>query len=157
MALSSERSVRLGSAQRLRFCSDCIDVRGAPTFRLARVVVHQYPAPDRSNFKPDTHRDDPDLPEGDLGAHTGALGDGRPYRVESWYREGHTFITCFFSVDDLDAASPDHLLEYVRPILKESRVPEERRRLAARDVRTIVDASGHRMFSLTFVVGEPRF
>lgn len=118
--------------------------------------MSRYPAPDRSSFQPNTHREDPDLPEGDLGAYTGELADGRPYRVESWYTEGLTLITCFFCVDDLESASPEQLVEYIRPVLEETRVPDANRKLSANDVHTIVDASNHRLFSLTFVVGEPR-
>jgi hypothetical protein len=104
-----------------------------------------YPAPDRSNAQT----------SGDLGARTGELADGRPYRVEGWRTEGITLITCFFSVDDLENASPDELLEYVGPVLEASLVPDRFRRLDTSDVRTIEDARGHRMYSLSFVVGEP--
>lgn len=118
--------------------------------------MSRYPTPDRSSFQPDAHREDPELPEGDLGAYTGERADGRPYRVESWYTEGLTLITCFFCVDDLEGASPEKLVEYVRPVLEETKVPDANRKLSANDVHTIVDASGHRLFSLTFVVGESR-
>ncbi len=47
------------------------------------------------------------------------------------------------------------LLEYIRPLLEESGVPQEQRTLAAADVHTIEDASARRMFTLTFVVRRP--
>ncbi len=104
-----------------------------------------YPDPDRSNVQTD----------GDLGARTGEFADGRPYRVEAWFTEGITLITCFFSVEDLESASPDDLLAYVQPLLDTHAVPAERQRLSASDVRTINDANGHRMYSLSFVIGTP--
>jgi hypothetical protein len=104
-----------------------------------------YPAPNRSNAKT----------SGDLGSRTGELGDGRPFLVESWYTEGITLITCFFSVDDLENASPDELLAYLAPVLEANQVPDKFRRLDASDLRSVQDANGHRMYSVSFVVSEP--
>ncbi len=114
-----------------------------------------YPAPDRSNFRPNELVRDPVIPEGDIGARVGELADGRPFRVEAWYSEGATFITCFFSTVDLETAPPELLLEYIRPVLEQSRVPRDQQKLGSDGVRMIDDASGHRMFTLTFVVGLP--
>lgn len=41
------------------------------------------------------------------------------------------------------------------PVLISESVPAEHRRLSADSVRQINDASGSRVFTLTFVVGEP--
>jgi hypothetical protein len=115
----------------------------------------KYPVPDRSDFKPNQHRNDPELPEGDIGSCTRILPDGRAYVQESWYSEGFTFITLFFSTLDLELAEPGELLALLGEALEQARVPAERRTLGAHDVRRITDSSGKSMFSLTFVVGEP--
>ncbi len=93
--------------------------------------------------------------EGDLGAAGGALPDGRPYRLESWWWDGHTLVTLFFSVRGLEEASPAQLLALVMPVLALARVPASHRALDADDVRVITDAAGHRMHSLTFCVRVP--
>ena len=118
-------------------------------------LAKRYPAPDRSNFAPNQHRDDPTQPEGDLGAAPARLSDGRPVRVEAWFSEGYTFVTLFFSVLDIEAASPEALCALVAPLLEQERVPVEHRRLGAGDVHKLLDASGNEMYTLTFVVGEP--
>jgi hypothetical protein len=115
----------------------------------------RYPAPDRSNFTPNKHVDDEALPEGDLGACAGVLQDGRPYLQESWFQEGISLITLFFSVLDLESAPAADLLRLVAPVLAEARVPDEMRRLGDADIRRINDAKENSMFSLTFVVGLP--
>lgn len=112
-----------------------------------------YPIPDRSNFHPNAHRTDA-LPEGDVGSSDAALADGRPYRVESWYTEGMTLVTCFLSNRDLENASAEQLLEYIQPILERCAVPADKRRLASEDVHVINDASDQPMFSLTFLIGS---
>ncbi len=117
----------------------------------------RYPVPDRSDFTPDEYRHDPVMREGDLGATEGALADGRPYRLESWWWEGHTLITLFFSVLDLEKTSRPELLALIMPVLLAARVPEKHRKLAADTVRVIKDARGNGMYSLTLCVGEPEF
>jgi hypothetical protein len=115
---------------------------------------HRYPIPDRSNFAPNQHMRDPDLREGDTGASVDVLSDGRSVRTESWWQEGYAFITLFFSVLDLEQATADELLRLVTPLLAAEKVPPERRLLSPDSVKQIDDASGNRMFTLTFVVGE---
>jgi len=116
----------------------------------------RYPAPDRSNFKPNQYLRDPDIRSGDLGGNVGTLADGRPYRIEPWFSEGTTYITLFFSVLDLEAAHGDQLLALVMPVLERAAVPPAWRRLdSTKPPFAIDDASGNRMFSLTFVVGVP--
>ena len=114
-----------------------------------------YPVPDRSDFKTNQYTKDPVMREGDLGASVDRLPDGRPYRVESWWWEGYTLITLFFSELDLEDASPEKLLELVMPALVESRVPKEHRKLSRKEANVITDASGNRMYSLSFCVLEP--
>jgi len=114
----------------------------------------RYPVPDRSNFTPNEFLEDDSLPEGDINATSGTLPDGRPYVLEGWFTEGMTLVTYFFSVRDLEEASPDQLLALLLPELEAAAVPEEFRRLDE-DVRKILDASGNEIYSLTFVVGMP--
>jgi hypothetical protein len=121
----------------------------------AKVGNCTYPAPDRTNFAPNQHTSDPVMPEGDLGGRSGTLSDGRPLRVESWFREGTTLITVSFSVLDLEDADSGRLLRLVSPLLEEECVPAKWRRLGPTDAHTITDASGNAMYNLTFVVGEP--
>ena len=64
-----------------------------------------------------------------------------------------TLVTYFFSVRDLEEASPEQLLALLRPQLEAARVPEEFRRL--KEVLRILDASENEMYSLTFVVRMP--
>jgi len=114
-----------------------------------------YPVPDRSAFNPNQLRDDDSLPEGDINATSGTLPDGRPYVLEGWFSEGMTLVTYFFSVRDLEEASPEQLLALLQLELETAAVPEEFRRLVPKEVLRIVDASGNEMYSLTFVVGMP--
>lgn len=116
----------------------------------------KYPAPDRSDFSPNQHVDDPDMREGDLGYSTGTLPDGRPYRSEQWWWEGYALVTYFFSVMDLESATPAEIVALLGAELEAARVPERHRSLS-KPPETIVDASGNTMYSATFVVGEPRF
>jgi hypothetical protein len=115
----------------------------------------RYPVPDRSDFTPNQFLDDDSLPEGDINATSGTLPDGRPYVLEGWFTEGMTLVTYFFSVLDLEEASPDQLLALLRSELEAAAVPEEFRRLTHNDMRKILDASGNEVYSLTFVVGMP--
>lgn len=115
----------------------------------------RYPTPDRSDFTPNQYVHDQTLPEGDLGARALVLTDGRPARVESWFSHGATYITLFFSTLDLEDAPPDRLSALVAPVLEEENVLPRWRELSAAGVKTIVDASGNPIFSLTFVVREP--
>ena len=94
-------------------------------------------------------------PEGDLGAREDTFLNGRPYRVESWYTGGLSLITIFFSTLDIESASPAALLEMVTPVLAGERVPEQYRVLEPSSVHTISDASGNKMYSLSFVVAVP--
>jgi hypothetical protein len=119
--------------------------------------MSQYPVPDRSDFTPDQFRDDDTLSEGDIGAATGTLSDGRPYVCESWFTEGMTLVTFFFSIRDLEESSSEDLLSLLRPELEAAAVPEEFRRVDPKEVHKIVDSSGNEMYSLTFVVGMPEF
>ncbi len=120
-------------------------------------MTKRYPSPDRSNFAPNSRRDDPLLPEGDLGSSADRLSDGRPFVMEHWFSEGYTFITLFFSTLELEDAKPDQLLALVAPLLVDAKVPEERRSLTESGVRVIRDAADQPMYSLTFVVGEPPY
>lgn len=115
----------------------------------------KYPTPNRSSFKPNQFKDDPQLPEGDIGSCGGVLADGRPFVMESWFSEGYTLISLFFSVLDLENAKPEQLLHLVQDVLQEAEVSTERRKLSAEEVRKITDSAGQPMYSLTFVVGEP--
>jgi len=119
--------------------------------------MSQYLVPDRSDFTPDQFRNDDTLSEGDIGAATGTLSDGRPYVCESWFTEGMTLVTFFFSIRDLEESSSEDLLSFLRPELKAAAVPEEFRRVDPKEVHKIVDARGNEMYSLTFVVGMPEF
>jgi hypothetical protein len=119
--------------------------------------MSQYPVPDRSDFTPDQFRDDDTVSEGDIGAATGTLSDGRPYVCESWFTEGMTLVTFFFSIRDLEESSSEDLLSLLRPELEAAAVPEEFRRVAPKKVHKIVDASENEIYSLTFVVGMPEF
>ena len=115
----------------------------------------RHPVPDRSNFTPNQFLDDDSLPEGDINATSGTLPDGRPYVLEGWFTEGMTLVTYFFSVRDLEEASPEQLLALLRPELEAAAVPEEFRRLTPKEMHRILDASGNEVYSLTFVVGMP--
>jgi hypothetical protein len=115
----------------------------------------RYPVPDRSNFTPNEFLDDDSLPEGDINATSGTLPDGRPYVLEGWFTEGMTLVTYFFSVRDLEEASPEQLLALLLPELEGAAVPEKFRRLDEEGVNKILDASGNEVYSLTFVVGMP--
>jgi hypothetical protein len=115
----------------------------------------QYPVPDRSDFTPNQFLNDDSLPEGDINATSGTLPDGRPYVLEGWFTEGMTLVTYFFSVRDLEEASPEQLLALLHPELEAAAVPEKFRRLDEEGVNKILDASGNEVYSLTFVVGMP--
>ena len=117
----------------------------------------KYPVPDRSNFTPNEVRDDDPLPEGDLGARAIVLSDGRPCRVESWCQGGYTFVTLFFSTLGLAKATPKRLLGLVAPVLAREHIAAAHRTLTATGVHVMDDAAGQRVFSLTFVAGEPEF
>jgi len=117
----------------------------------------KYPAPDRSNFERNQFVDDDQMPERDLGSRTGALSNGRPFHLEAWATEGMTLVTVFFSVIGIKSATPDELLQLVLPVLDQEGVPEEKRKIAPKEVLRIKDAKGNEMYSLTFVVGEPEF
>ena len=103
-----------------------------------------FPAPDRSDFTPNAHRDAPILPEGDLGASVGVFRDGRPYRIESWFTEGITLMTIFFSTRGIEQASPAEVLERVRPLLEASDTDESWRRLGESGVKRMLDSAGRR-------------
>lgn len=120
-------------------------------------MTQRYPAPDRSNFTPNEHRDDPNLPEGDLGASLGELPDSRPFRMEHWFSEGFSYVTVFFSTMDLEAATPEQLMTLLAGLLSDAKVPEEHRWITAKGVHVIEDAAKHPMYSLTFCVGEPPY
>jgi hypothetical protein len=122
---------------------------GAPTF----VRDTRYPAPDRSNLVPNEHLNDPSLREGDLGTREEVLSDGRPIHLELWWQSGASLITAFFSVLGLEEAPVERLLELVMPVLIAEGVSPRERRLSREGVKEIVDASGNRLFTLTFVVG----
>ena len=66
-----------------------------------------------------------------------------------------TLVTYFFSVRDLEEASPEQLLALLHPELEAAAVPEGFRRLDEEGVNKILDASGNEVYSLTFVVGMP--
>jgi hypothetical protein len=119
------------------------------------LAMPQYPVPDRSDFTPDQFLNDDSLPEGDINATSGTLPDGRPYVLEGWFTEGMTLVTYFFSVRDLEEASPEQLLALLHPELEAAAVPEGFRRLNEEGVNKILDASGNEVYSLTFVVGMP--
>src|SRR5688572_4494309 len=114
-----------------------------------------YPAPDRSNFQKNEYRDDPYLPEGDLGYRVGELPDGRPFRAEVWFTEGMTLVTFFFSVIDLETASPEELMALLVAELNADRIPTDLRTLKPDGVHTITDAAGQVMYSITFAAGLP--
>ena len=130
------------------------DVPDCPRLLLCNAMP-RYPVPDRSNFTPNQCLDDDWLPEGDINATSGTLPDGRPYVLEGWFAEGMTLVTYFFSVRDLEEASPEQLLALLQVELEAAKVPEKWRKKPG--VLKILDASGNEMYSLTFVVGMPPF
>ena len=116
--------------------------------------TNKYPDPDRSQFAPNQHRDDPFLPESDIGFVTDVLTDGRPYRLVSWYQDGYTFVTFFFSSLGIENANSKQIMDLLNPILVES-VPKNYRKLKKSGLVKIIDDAGNEMYSITFVVGEP--
>lgn len=117
--------------------------------------MKSFPAPDRSDFTPNAHTDDPRLPEGDLGTSAGVFPDGRPYRIEFWFTEGITLMTIFFSTGGIEQAPAAELLERVKPLLEAADTDEAWRRLGESDAKRMIDGAGNEMFSLTFVVRMP--
>lgn len=89
---------------------------------------------------------DEDVPEGDLGAESGALADGRPYLCEMWLSEGITLCTFFLSTQGLETASAGELVVLVRPRLEAAAVAEEHRRLNEKEKLKIRDASQNEMY-----------
>ena len=120
-------------------------------------MTKSYAVPDRSNFTPNEHRDDPLLPEGDLGASYGELPGNRPFVMEHWFSEGFSYITLFFSTLDLEGAEPEQLMALIAPVLSDAKVPEEHRWITAKGIHVIADAAKQPMYSLTFCVGEPPY
>ena len=66
-----------------------------------------YPAPDRSNLGAEENQ----------GTQTGLLAGHRPYRMENWVQGDNVFLTIFFSDLDIEAVSPEALLQLVEPVL----------------------------------------
>ncbi len=132
-------------------------VRGSASHASAdeQASPPHYHAPDRSDFVPNQLRNDPDMPEGDLGACATTLADGRAAVVERWFSEGATLVTLFFSALDLEDATLERLLELTRTILERERVPTDHEAPSSPGVMTRRDGAGRWVFSMTFVVSLP--
>jgi hypothetical protein len=112
-------------------------------------MTHNYPIPDRTNFRPNFQKtEENDVL--DIGWAEGVLSDGRPYRFECWCQDQITDVTIFLSrigLEDLDKQEIIKLLEQENLL----HFPSPRQYVSARPFR---DPSGHDLPSINAVIGD---
>jgi len=111
-------------------------------------MATQYPKPDRSKAKRSFQRNE--LGDLDIGWNEGEMSDGRPFVIESWSGEGHTWVTLFFSTIGIeDYSESDFRTLFERENLLTFRDDVNR------SASTIIhDDSNNEIWSVTIAVAE---
>lgn len=112
---------------------------------------NHYPKVNRGHFLSDPHED--------ISWAEGTLHDGRPFRIEYWYRSDSSFITVYISSLDIENASEQELKDL---LIKEGLIDFDDEKylnsgfggginLTAKKFK---DASDNEMWSLTIILGD---
>lgn len=107
-----------------------------------------YPAPDRSNYRPNrvkTAEND----QLDIGWNEGTLTDGRPFRVECWCQDQITCLTYFLSREGLEELTREEAADMLE---REELLVYKTDDREAYPVK-MDDASGQPIWSINVVVG----
>ncbi len=122
-----------------------------------KILEVRYPRVDRSHYKLNFEKRDSD-DHIDLGFAEGIFSDGRPFRAECWAAYQHTFLTFYFSSNDIENMTNKDLKEYLK---SEHAVEFLDDKYAASgftginvDSRKKVDASDREIWEVTVTVGD---